>query len=247
MTLAIDATFHEANGTVELTIDGATADAGDWTLIRTDVNGTVSVRVYADLDLTDPLTVTDHECALAGPITYTVTADAETATASVTPVTTRTWLSFPIYPNYNIALLLGAAFEALYAPAHTVHEPLDRDDPVVVDGVFGLSAGRFEILTDTQADAAAIVAAYRRIRLAQLRVGATGQSLYHKVRGLGIVSVGRSAQRIVRGEFIEVGRPAGALVGTLGWTYGDTTALGLTYATAGEVFPTYADRTAGPA
>lgn len=246
MTLAISATFDDDTGSVELTLTGATAVAGEWTVTRTDANGSATVRVYADLDLTNPTVISDYECALAGSLAYTATAGVETASTSLSVESTHAWLGFPIYPNYNIPLVLGSDFEKAYAPALTVHAPLDRDDPVVIDGRFGFAAGRLSILVDDDVEANAIVAAYRRVRTAHLRAGT--RSVYHKARALGIAgAAARSAQCIVRGEYIEVARPIGDLVGSLGWTFGDTTALGVTFASVADVFPTFADRTAGPA
>lgn len=245
MALGITATFVDATGTAQITITGETADAGDWVVLRTDRFGTAQVRTQAGLDLTAPTVLADSEVALSGPVTYTVTVGASSESASLTPVSSHAWLGFPLQPNYNVQLpAVGSDFEQTYTPADEVLQPFDSDVPVIITGKFGMRAGRFSILVDDDDAANAIVAAYRRIRVAHLRTA--NQSLYHVASEYTIAPASpRAAQRIVRGRYTERQSPIGDLLGTLGWTYALTTALGNTYAEIPAVFPTYADRSTG--
>lgn len=246
MTLTLSATFDPVTAAVELDAASSVDHAyGDYTLTRTDARGTATVRTLNGYGFTSGhLLVTDGECALGGLVTYQITAGAETATDSVTPEGANEWLTFPLYPNLSRELGPVGSFETRYEPRDTWHEVIDRDDAVPTFGPFGQRAGTFQILCDTYADAIDIIEAYRKIRIAYLRIPEpAAASMYHAIERATIRKVGTAW--LLEGTYREMARPAGDLIGTLGWTFDDITALGQTFDELLVTFPTFNDMTAG--
>lgn len=230
-----------------------------WSITRTDALGTATVRTvdgqaFSEDSGTYTLTITDHECALAGLVTYTLTATDEgdntwTAEDSLTPSTTRSWLTFPLLPQYSLELPYVGGYEASWQPAGDVLDILDRDDPIPLPGPFGLRRGPFSILVPDFATGIAIVSAYSRLKRAQLRVpDPVRASMYHVVTGVTLRRhAAQTDEWVVSGTYREVASPAGYRMGTLGWSYEDVTALAIPYADLEGTFPTYADLKNGPA
>lgn len=251
MTLALTATFDEPTGTVALQ---ATSDTdhtyGNWGIVRSDANGSATVRTQEDLDFSSgELNVIDNEPALAGLVAYTIVAGGETASASIDAHTARTWLKFPIMPHLSIELAaLSANYDGSYSPTDNVYQPLDRDDPIIVFGAFGMRSGSFEVLCNDYETALAIVNAYRATRVAMLQVPAPAQaSMYHAVSRVSLRPFApRTTRWLVTGEYLEVARPVGPVLGTLGWSYTDVATDYTTYLDVIAAFDTYNDLTVGP-
>lgn len=262
ISVDLDATWNEPTGTVTLAvtvIDGSPMAAHSWSLVRSDVLGSADVRVQDGQDLSgDGITgtylmvVTDHECALAGLVTYTLRVEDETmnvgyAEASVTPDTARRWLTFPVLPQYSLELPPVGGVEIDHEPRDRYFEPIDRDEFLPVYGAFGSRRGRLGILAPDFDTAVEIVNAYKRIRTALLRLpDPAGASMYHSLARINLRKyTDRAHEWLISGEYRQVPRPSGPLLGTLGWSYADTTALGETYSASAVTFPTYVDRTLG--
>lgn len=251
MSLTLTAVFDEPTGTVELQATSDTDHAyGAWDIVRSDANGSATVRTQEGLGFSSGvLNVIDNEPALAGLVSYTIVAAAETAAASIMASTVRTWLKYPIKPHLSIEIgTLSATYEGAYTPEDNVFTPLDRDDPIIVFGAFGLRSGRFEVLCDTYEQALTIVNAYKATRVALLQAPAPSQvSMYHAVRRLALRPFAPLSTRwVISGEYIEVARPVGPVLGTLGWAYTDVAADYTTYLDLIVAFDTYNDVTVGP-
>lgn len=248
MALDITCNFDEATGSVNII---ATSDtdhsAGDYVLTRTDASGTATVRTQAGLGFSGgQLILNDAECALGGLVTYQITAGAETATDSLTPATEQAWLTFPIFPQLSVRLPLVGGYEGAYEPRDQWFTVIDRADPVPVLGPFGLRTGRMNVLAASYEEALDIIAAYRRVRVAYLRLPApTAASMYHVAERLTVRRYRSTKNWLVEGIFREVARPAGDLLGTLGWTFDDITALGQTFDELAVTFPTFNEMTVG--
>lgn len=248
MSLTITATFDEPTGSVDLVAtSGVDHAAGDYVLTRTDARGTATVRTQAGLGFSGgQLILNDAECALGGLVTYQITAASETATDSLTPETDREWLTFPIFPQLSIEAPKVGGYETSWEPRDVWFDVLDRDDRVPVFGQFGIRQGHFSFLAPDYDTALAVVAAYKRIRVAYLRLpDPPAASMYHTVERLTVRRFRSTASWLIEGLYREVARPSGDLLGTLGWTFDDITALGQSFDELSVTFPTFNDMTAG--
>lgn len=260
----LGAAFNEALGIATISAivyDGAPEASHFWSLVRTDANGTRTVRLPDGYTLigdsgsgTYSLNVTDHELALSGLVTYTFVVEGETGgpwerTASFTPSTERKWLTFPILPQYSLELPEVGDYGTAWEPRDTILDIIDRDDPLPVFGRFGLRSGTFSILAPDYAAGLAIVTAYKRIRIAMLRVpDPAAVTMYHTVTNLSMRRhAPQAAEWVVEGDYREVASPTGPQMGTLGWAWEDVTALGLTWDELRLTYDTWADLTLGPA
>lgn len=250
MSLTLSATFDEPTGTVALQ---ATSDT-DWTygnyaIVRADANGTATVRTQEDLDFSGgELNVIDSEPALSGWVSYTIVAGAESATDGMLVSTARTWLKFPLMPHLSIELApLTANYEGTYTPTDRVFNALDREDPIIVFGTFGMRSGSFEIICDSYGDALAIVNAYRVTRVSLLQNPAPAEaSMYHAVSELRIEPFAAGTSKwALTGRYTEVSPPVGPVLGTLGWDYNDVGTGYSTFTALVAAFDSFNDLTVG--
>lgn len=251
LTISLTPQPDQAGVLVQVTADDGEVLAG---LTRTDPNGTASVRLLADQDLsTGVLTVTDYEAALTGALSYTVTASTgETATALTTldGLVARPYITVPVMPAYSVPLTLVLAYADDSASQTSVHRVVGRDDPVLTIGVLQLPTGVLELFALTYADAVAIRAAYRRGVVVMLRQpDHPGQDMYHVAERVRIEAdptptVPRRWRVIV--DFVATSRPLGPLQGTLGWSFDDVTAAYPDFNAVRDSFESFAALAAGP-
>lgn len=251
MTLTLAATFDADTDTVQIAATSSTDHAwGAYALTRSDANGTAAVRTQESLGFSSgELNLIDHEAALAGLVTYTISAGGETATAAVMPTSDRTWLRFPIMPHLSLILpKLSTNYDGSYEPNDNLFTPLDRDEPIIVFGSFGLREGTFEIMCATHEQALEIVNAYRQTRVAQLLVpDPTTVSMYHTVSRLSVRKYAPlTTTWLIEGRYSEVGRPSGPVLGTLGWSYADVATDHTDYDELISSYATYNDLVVGP-
>lgn len=236
---------------VLVTVTGA--PAGPVTLTRTDANGTNLVRLLPDQEpISGTLTVYDYEPALAGDLVYDVLdAASGTDTATLAGLDAATViLSTPLRPAIRHSPLLVTDLREDSEPGSTVHQILDRDDPVAVLRPSHSPAG---FLTLLEADYAA-AAASRTV----LTAGAVVQLRQPTHPGLdrylipGRVSLAPAPEEThtrrwqVTVDYAATSAPTGPLAGAAGWDFAALTASAATFTAAQTPFATFADLTVGP-
>lgn len=222
-----------------------------FTLTRSDANGVRPVRLYANEDpATGGLLVVDHEAAVAGPITYTVTTDT-TVTATTALDLDETWLSVPVLPQHSVRLGLVTGYAEESPSQTTVHEIIGSEYPAFTLRPLGRRRGSLVLWCATYADAVAVLALYRRGETLLLRQpDYPGLDLYHVATGRVSISPADDdaapASWHLTVEYHEAPVPTAPLSGALGWDYAAAAELHPTYAESYAAFPTYADRYVGP-
>lgn len=205
---------------------------------RTDANGTAQVRTFSGLlpsATGAPVNIIDQEAALVGEVSYEVTTNEATYTASASVGTSQPWLGPVFYQNLATPLRMVYAYDAARDAQTTVHEIIGRPDPLATIGALNTRQGFVEYWCATHAEARALERIYER-RMAMLlrQADHEGMDLYHLPTGTRIDPLnteGAATRWSLRVNYVEVKRPTGDLLGTLGWDYD-------------AVLATYADYTA---
>lgn len=240
MTTLILAT-DPATGSVRLTINPTT----DVTRVRrTDVNGTADVRTLTgQLPHTAPaeLVLDDYEAG-HGLARYTVTTIGGTVTGSIVHTLTSPWLGTPENPQFSTVVPSFQDYGAGIQTLSTVHEPEGRDvSPIVIVRGASTRRGSLRIEGGTYAAALGILRMFQRGQTMLLRqADHDGMDMYFIPMNADIVTVaaaGASSVFDVTANYIEVGRPDGALSGALGWTWD---ALATAFTTWADVETAYA-------
>lgn len=219
-------------------------------VLRTDANGIKAVRTQAgQLPTAGAFAIVDNEAALTGAITYTVVSTAGASTTTALDLTQDAWLTVPVAPAYSQRVDLVTGASPARASLSTVHQVIDRADPVVTLGPLGLRAGTLELWCSSYQAARALEAVYASGEVVQLRQDVPGMDMYHVTTGTAPapVSVNTTPRRwLLTVSFVEVAYPLGAQVGTLGWSVDDVTAAYSTVAAVALAYPTVNDLTIGP-
>lgn len=234
-------TTDPGTGSVRLTV---TPTADVTRVRRTDVNGTADVRTMTGLlPHTAPaeLVLDDYEAG-HGLARYTVTTTAGTVTGSIVHTLPTPWLGTPENPQFSVAINSFQDYGAAMQTLSTVHEPEGRDAPPIVI-VRGASTRRGSLRVEggTYAQALKILRMFQRGQTMLLRQSEhAGMDMYFIPMNAEIVThlAARAASIFdVTLSYLEVGRPAGALSGALGWTWAQ---LETDFATWGDVEAAYA-------
>jgi hypothetical protein len=221
-----------------------------FSLARSDRNGTAPVRLEEGQELVGgSLIVTDYEAALSGPVNYIVTT-TETVTSSTALNLDEMWLTVPELPQFG-RRVDGVQLRHGRPSASTLHEPIDRADPILTVSKLGTRRGQLVMYAATYDDAQLLVECYAQGVCVMLRQPyLNGADVYHVATPGGEVAVdpvgGDYSSWQVTVPFVELARPTGPQLGALAWTYGDGLARNSTYALDAAEFPTYAARVVGP-
>lgn len=209
---------------------------------RTDANGTADVRTMTGVlpHSTGVLILDDYEPA-HGVATYTLTTAGGTVTGAITLALSSPWLGTPEVPQYSAPVPAVLDYGAGTSTLSTVHEPDGRYDPIVI--VRGASSRRGSLTVS----GGSYPAALNLLRLCQRgqtmllrQTQHNGMDMYFIPMQADIVTAlaaGPSSQFDLTLQYIEVGRPTGALSGALGWTW---ESLAAAFPTWGDVFEAYA-------
>lgn len=215
-------------------------------ITRTDVNGTNRVRLYADQEpIAGALTVVDAEAALRGGLTYTV-VDASgqvTASTSLDGLVAGPWLGVPVRADLGRRLDAVVDLRADRQQRGSVHDVIDRDDPVVTRRRLGRRRGTLLLTAADHGAAQAIADLYAFGETVQLRQPDHDRlDLYHEAQRVTVTR--EAAGWRVEVDYVEVAAPTAPLQGSAGWTFDDVTAFG-TFADVRAAFATFSDLTAG--
>ena len=238
-------TTDPANGFVRLTI---TPTADVTRVRRSDVNGTRDVRTLTgQLPHTgvDVLELDDYEAA-HGTARYTVTTAAGTVTASIVLALTGPWFGTPENPQHSVVVNSFQDYNAGTSTLSTVHEPEGRDiAPIVIVRGASTRRGSLRIEGGSYAAALKILRIFQRGQTMLLRQPEhTGMDMYFVPMNADIVTALaalKSSVFDVTCNYIEVGRPEGALSGALGWTWGGLETDFPTWGDVEEAYATWGD------
>jgi hypothetical protein len=243
----IVATPQPATASITLTITPTASVTG---IVRTDANGTHPVRVQAgQLPSSAPFVVTDNEAALVGPVSYIVQAGAAGASVSTAlNVHDQVWLTIPVAPAHSQLVDLNTNATTTRESLATVHDVIDRADPIVTLGPLKLRGGSLQLWCATYMDGRELEALYDTGQVVLLRQDVPGLDMYHVTTGTALAPANDSAPRrwFLDVAFREVAWPLGNQVGTLGWKFSDVTSSYSTFTTLMVEYATFNDLQIGP-
>lgn len=229
------------------------------TLMRTDVNGTRTVRnVAGQLPSTAALLdFYDYEYALSGTVTYVVYTGAGNAIAQVTYTAASVHdlvIACPLYPSAGVVLSpddtgdtlssvsFALSWNSTRAALSTLHQVIGRSEPVPVLRPAATRAGDLTLICPDHATCEQIEAALALPQLFMLRQSdVPGLDCYFVVRALAASNIEgiRRWQLVV--SLTELDWPAGEFVPPGVWTYADVLAAYGDYNAVAASFATYAD------
>lgn len=243
------ATPQPATASVALTL---TPTSSVTAILRTDANGIAPVRAQVgQLPAVSPTVLVDNEAALVGPISYTVVGGGG-ASASTALDLAEQWLTVPVTParSERLDAAVGlTGYTSTRSSRSTVHEVIDRADPVVSLGPLGLRTGTLEAWCPTLAAARALEVAYDRGEVVQLRQDVPGLDMYHVATGVRATPDAAATEPrrwLLSVDYVEVAWPTGDQLGTLGWSVDDVTATYPTVTAVTQAYATVNDLTIGP-
>ena len=224
-------------------------------LYRTDQNGRQLVRLLPGQTVTGgALIVRDYEPALVGQITYSAHGlSASTFLDRGEHRVSRDWASVVARPQYNATADVIPAISRTVGTGSIVHNVIGRSDAPVTLQPSGPASGTVTIVTRSREEAQAFEDLHSLGKAVLFRFAAhESQTVYRDFYAVTttydatpdpVNSLPRP-HHVTLG-YTEVRRPAGALLGALGWTYDAVVALGVTYDDLPEQYATYNDLTAG--
>lgn len=210
--------------TLTATTDGAavtltlTPSASITGLTRTDANGTAPVRVPAGtFPRSAELTVTDWEASLRGTVTYRAgNASVTVALAGAAPV-----LVAVLRPAMSRVLDEVTDYTAARVSLGTVHQVVDRPDPLVSLGRLGMRTGTLRIWTETHGTARELENLADRSGVLMLKQAENaGQDLYFVVLGSDVEPDRDGDGWGLTLNYQEIARPTSP-VSADSWTFAD--------------------------
>jgi hypothetical protein len=236
-------------GAVLLEVAGA--PAGPVVIYREDRNGPGQVRLLPNQEpISGALTVYDHEAALEGTVSYTVTDSAAgSASASVTMDGYSPIITAAALPQHRAIVTAVTDYDSDQEFGGTVHWVVDRPDPLVVTAPLRSREGSFGVYCSTYEEARNVVSIGEVGVVMQLRqADYAGMDMYFIPRR-GRISPRPEETPLRRWEvtfdYTEVKAPTGSLNGAGGWNFDAAKALG-TFNDVKALFATFHDSTVGP-
>lgn len=248
MATTLVLTAKPSVGAVLIEISGA--PAGAVTITRADLNGSGTVRLQEGQEpISGFLTIFDYEAALNGTITYQVLDSASTVTTdTVTTNVSNPFLNAPVLPHLRESIYAVEDYDSARENSSTVHNIVDRADPLVVSGPLRYAQGNLTLHATSFARAKAIeaIAAPGEVLLFR-QPDFEGMDMYLVAKRVNI----RPAERTISGrkwsvdiDYTAVKSPSGpVLSGT--WNFDEIKAVG-TFDAIKAQFPTFNALVAGP-
>lgn len=231
-------------------------------LTRSDRNGARDVREVAGVRMEDgTYLVTDHEAALDGLVTYTVATqriDVPDPAPTTEVATTSTRLAVPgnrftqvTTPRISGAPPMVMTYEAAQQSSGTVHDVIDRADPLVTRGVLRLRRGRLTAWWPTYEVAlefshvfdAGVEVLWRQ----DTHAGLDMYLLAENVRTRPYDERTKTRRWAVEVDYVEVAFPTAPIAGDAAWNFRAGAQRNATFWDDLREFPTFADRLNGPA
>lgn len=210
-------------------------------LIRADSNGTRKVRtmagVFPSAGTSGTLTITDHEAALTGPVSYRAGTAAPVYTSFAKPLPPR--LTLPVQPSVAVWVNNLHAYDAARETSGTVHDIIGRDFPIVVRGSLRSRRGKLEAIAETLAEARLIDALLDRGQTVHLRESDNpGMDMYFYATRSSVEPVEDKWR--VSAEYVETGWPADDRLAYGSWTFTTLAAVaGATFTTTAQDYESF--------
>ena len=212
----LTATPNDESTAVVLTLEPTESIAG---IYRTDANGNyVAVRVPAGtFPRTEPLTYTDWESSLGTAVTYAVTG----ASATVTLITDKPVLVAPLRPAMSQAVEMLVDYGASRTGLGTVHQVVDRPDPLVSLGRLGTRSGTLGVYLPTYPAGRAVENMIDRAGVVFYKQREhAGLDMYFTTTGTDLTPDTESESWILNVAYQEITRPVSPINET-SWTFRD--------------------------
>lgn len=249
---ALVLTAQPSTASVLLQITGA--PAGPVIITRSDANGTGTVRLRTgQAPIAGALTVTDYEPAYTGPVSYDVVDSANATTTGSTTLdglVTEPIISGVQLPQLSFRPPLITGYFSDRAASSTVHDIINRGDPVVVLGPKRTRRGTLEVFCRTFDEAHELDLVLAESKTLLLRQpDYPGMDMYFvptssRVEPLQKVAAGWRWQ--VTAPYVEVRNPTLPLLGAAGWTFDDLASSYATFAAVRASFTDFNDLLVGP-
>jgi hypothetical protein len=228
-------------GTITLTI---VHDTPVTDLYRADANGTRPVRLppgTLPTATSGTLTVTDHEAALTGHIEYRA-GNALVFTNLDGAVRPR--FTLPSTPVYAVQVETVTAYSAARTSTATVHQVINRPDPLVKLGRLRPRNGSLDIICRTYAEARTLEAVFERGAIVLYRqIEHQGMDMYFHGSDVTLTPVaGRWRVSVV---YVEVTFPDGDIQTPAGWTFDALTAAGGSFNDVAQDYRSFTDLALG--
>lgn len=231
-------------------------------LTRSDGNGARDVRAVAGVRMQDgTYLVTDHEAALTGLVTYTVATQrvdvpdpattTEVATASARLDVAGNRFTQVITPRLTASSPIVETYDSTRTSSGTVHDVIDRADPIVTKGVLRLRRGRMTVWQPTHEAALALESLFAAGDEVLWRQDEyPGLDMYLTAGNVAVrpyAAITDPRRWAVELDYVEVAFPTAPIAGDAAWNYLAGAKRNATYWGDLREFATYADRLNGPA
>lgn len=228
-------------GTITLTIAHT---APVTTLYRADGNGTHPVRLppgTLPTGATGTLTVTDHEAALTGYIEYRT--DTEQTAATLDGAVLPRFV-LPSTPVYAVQVETVTNYTANRTSTSTVHEVINRPDPLLKLGRLRPRTGTLEVISATYAGTRDLEAVFERGAIVLYRqIEHQGADMYFHAEAIDTMPASGKWRTAI--SYREVTWPDGDIQTPAGWTFTGLAATGGTFNDVARDYRSFVDLTLG--
>lgn len=230
-------------------------------LTRSDNNGARDVRAVEGVRMEDgTYLVTDHEAALGGLVTYTVatqrvdvpdpSSTTEVATAATRLDVAGNRFTQVVTPRLAESARMVETYDAGQVSSGTVHEVIDRADPLVTKGALRRRRGRMTVWHQTYEDAERFTHLFDSGDEVLWRQ-ATHRGLDMYLIADNVSTRPYDARTKVRRwavelDYVEVAFPTAPIAGDAGWNFRAGALRNATFWDDLREFPTFSDRLNGP-
>lgn len=203
-------------------------------ITRTDANGSTPLRVPAGtFPRSTPLQLVDWEAALGSPVRYT----ADGVSATVTLPAGNPWFVAPLRPAMSLQVEAVTSYSAARAALGTIHQVVDRPDPLVALGRLGTRAGNLTAWVPDHAAGDALADLIDRAGVVFYRQSENpGMDMYFVSTGMQLTPADPDGWQLSV-SYQEISRPVSP-VDTARWTFGD---VSHSFASFRNVSTNYAD------
>lgn len=245
----ITATPDNERGTIALELALTAPVTG---LIRADANGTRPVRTSAGTFPTassGTLSLVDHEAALTGAVQYRVQDAAPESTAVWTRLAGgRPRFILPSVPVYAVIADIVTEYTASRTSRSTVHEVINRQDPLIALGRLRTRRGTLAIITDTHRQAQALEEMFERGQVTMYRQAENpGMDMYLVASAVDVAPVPEAKAWRTMVTYIEVIHPLGDLLTRPDWTFQELAATGWSFDQVAQDYRSFVDLALGEA
>lgn len=193
---------------------------------RADANGTRPVRTRGIFPVSGAgsFSIADYEAALSGRVVYRVFLTSGTLTVDTTFDSPSRVQSprfiLPTVPQHSVAVDNVMSYDEEQQTGSTIHEVIDRPDPLVILGKLRTRRGNLEMVIDSYRETRALRSVLYEGSVVLFRqTENAGQDVYFVPLNYKCVADPDSDTWRVTVGFVEVDYPTGNIRSTAGWTF----------------------------